>query len=104
MPPADELAAMLLAQPYVASANAVAFFVGAHGRTLAKYGMRGYRYLLLEAGHAAQNLGLAATAAGLGTLCIGGFRDHLVNRLFGLDERQAVALYAVAVGWAATPG
>lgn len=101
LPPEDALAAMLLAQPYVANANAVAFFVGAHRRTLAKYGMRGYRYLLLEAGHAAQNLALAATASGLGTLCIGGFRDHLVNRLFGLDEREAVALYAVAIGWAA---
>ena len=40
VPPAVELAAMLLAQPYVANAKAVAFLVGAHGgslREIAKY-------------------------------------------------------------------
>lgn len=98
-PDANDLASMLLAQPYVVNANAVLFFVGGFGRTMAKYGMRGYRYLLLEAGHAAQNLCLLATEAGLGTLCIGGFRDHLVNRMLGLDSQLAAAIYAVAVGW-----
>jgi len=99
LPPPEELASMLLAQPYVTHANLLVFLVGGLDRTMAKYGMRGYRYLLLEAGHAAQNLCLVATEAGLGTLCIGGFRDTLLNRWLGLDTHHSVALYAVAVGW-----
>jgi SagB-type dehydrogenase family enzyme len=98
LPTAEELSSMLLAQAYVARANLLVFLVGTLDRTMAKYGMRGYRYLLLEAGHAAQNLCLLATEAGLGTLCIGGFRDALLNRWLGLDTRRSIALYAVAVG------
>lgn len=101
LPQAEQLASMLLAQPYVAGANLLVFLVGGLDRTLAKYGMRGYRYLLLEAGHAAQNLCLLATEAGLGSLCIGGFRDAMINRWLGLDPQRSITLYAVAVGWPA---
>lgn len=99
LPTADALASMLLAQPFVVNANLLVLLVGNLGRPTAKYGMRGYRYMLLEAGHAAQNLCLLAAEAGLGSLCIGGFRDHLINGWLGLDVRQAVTLYGVAVGW-----
>lgn len=101
LPAADALAAMLLVQPYAVNARAIVFFVGLLERNFAKYGMRAYRYLLLEAGHAAQNLCLLATDAGLGSLCIGGFRDHLIQQALGVDAREAITLYAVAVGWPA---
>jgi SagB-type dehydrogenase family enzyme len=107
LPQSDELASMLLAQPFVARANVLLFFIGGLERPTGKYGMRAYRYLLLEAGHAAQNLCLVAVEAGLGTLCIGGFRDGLVNSWLGLDVRRSIALYAVAIGWpsgTAVPG
>jgi hypothetical protein len=35
------------------------------------------RYLLLETGHVGQNLCLAASSLGLGSLCIGGFESEI---------------------------
>ncbi|MCX6358188.1 MAG: SagB/ThcOx family dehydrogenase [Armatimonadetes bacterium] len=63
-----------------------------------KYGERGYRFALLEAGHIAQNLLLAAEAQGLSGVAIGGFMDDPLNRLLGLDGVDEAALYAVMVG------
>ena len=57
----------------------------------AKDGPRGYRYALLEAGHSAQNACLVASERSLGTLCIGGFRDALLNETLALDVRQEAA-------------
>lgn len=48
------------------------------GPLLKKYGERGYRFGLLECGHAAQNALLAATGLGLGSVPIGGFHDRQV--------------------------
>ena len=55
------------------------------GRNQKKYGPRGYRYTLLEAGHSAQNVCLRAIELGLGTLCMGGFEDSRLNRVLGLE-------------------
>lgn len=63
-----------------------------------KYGERGYRFALLEAGHIAQNLLLAAEAQGLSAVAIGGFMDDPLNHMLGLDGVDEAALYAVMVG------
>ncbi len=63
-----------------------------------KYGERSYRFALLEAGHIAQNILLAAQDLGLGALPIGGFLDDHVNRLLGLDGVDEVALYVLTIG------
>ncbi|MFB7864505.1 SagB/ThcOx family dehydrogenase [Streptomyces sp. NPDC056069] len=84
-------------------AAAVVFVVGDPEPPAGRYGDRGYRYALLEAGHAAQNLCLAATALRLGAVTVGGFDDEAVNVAFGLGDD--IPYYAVAVGGAgyATP-
>lgn len=66
--------------------------------TQTKYGPRGYRYVLMEAGHVAQNLCLSATERDLSSLCLGGYRDSVLNRLIGLDGDEEAIVYAVAVG------
>ena len=91
----------LLSAPFLANANAVVFMTAVFDRTLHKYAARGYRYILLEAGHAAQNLCLLATERGLASLCVGGFRDAAINRLLGLDPRTEAAVYCIGVGHAA---
>ncbi len=63
-----------------------------------KYGERAYRYALLEAGHIAQNVYLAATALGLGACAVGAFLDDDLHRLLGIDGREEFALYLLAVG------
>ncbi|MET0553030.1 MAG: SagB/ThcOx family dehydrogenase [Vicinamibacteria bacterium] len=67
-------------------------------RTLFKYSDRGYRFVLLDAGHVAQNLCLLASACGLGAVCLGGFYDDEVNALVGADGVDESAVYMVAVG------
>jgi SagB-type dehydrogenase family enzyme len=62
------------------------------------YGPRGYRYLLLEAGHIGQNLGLAASALGLGSLCVGGFDDVKLGGLIGIDFNSTITVYCVCIG------
>ena len=67
-------------------------------RTRWRYHERTYRYVLLEAGHIAQNVYLAATALGLGACAIGAFLDDGLNRLLGIDGSEESALYILAVG------
>jgi SagB-type dehydrogenase family enzyme len=67
-------------------------------KTKTKYQERGYRYALLECGHAAQSLCLAGTALGLGSCCIGSFDDSKLNALLGLDGVQETICYAICLG------
>jgi SagB-type dehydrogenase family enzyme len=71
-------------------------------RTLTKYGPRGYRYVLLEAGHVALNLCLLAGEHQLGSLCVGGFLDAKLNRFLGLDGINEAIVYCVGAGYPAT--
>jgi SagB-type dehydrogenase family enzyme len=74
------------------------FLAAVFSRTTVKYGARGYRFALIEAGHIGQNIYLAATALGLGAVAIGGWDDTTVDRSLGLDGVRASVLYTVALG------
>lgn len=64
-----------------------------------RYGERGYRYALLEAGHVVQNLCLGATALNLGATPIGGFDDDRVNDALRDDLGADIRIvYSLAVG------
>lgn len=92
------LADLFLGQPYVAGAACVIIISAAVARSLWKYTDRGYRYILFEAGHVAQNINLMVTALGLGSFNIGGFfDDHLAN-LLNVPMEEEIPLYAVAIG------
>jgi SagB-type dehydrogenase family enzyme len=91
-----DLASATLGQEWVALAPAVIVIAAAYGRTTAKYGDRGRRYVHMEVGHAAQNACLQATALGLGCAVVGVFDDRDVKRLIGLPPREeALALLPV---------
>jgi SagB-type dehydrogenase family enzyme len=94
----DEVA-MLSTYPEIVSSCAALLVVAAvFGRTRFKYGVRGYRFALLEAGHLAQNVVLAATALGLASVPLGGFYDRLTDEFLGLDGVNESSLYTIAVG------
>ncbi|WP_124728419.1 SagB/ThcOx family dehydrogenase [Staphylospora marina] len=63
-----------------------------------KYGPRAYRLALLEAGHMAQNLLLAATALDLFAVPIAGFYDGRANQALRLDPRRQALVYLIPVG------
>lgn len=95
---AANLRSALLTESFIHNANLVLYLAAVFKRTQKKYGPRGYRYVLLEAGHVAQNICLLAEEQGLGSLCMGGFLDAKLNHLLGLSRGQEAVVYAVAVG------
>ena len=75
------------------------FFVCADiGRHMKKYANAGYRYTLLEAGHAVQNMTIAAGEIGLGGVEYGGFCDEAVKQMFRMPE-EIFPLACYAVGY-----
>jgi SagB-type dehydrogenase family enzyme len=85
--------------PELVEGSAVTFLVTAMlWRTRFKYGLRGYRFALLEAGHLVQNLLLACAALGLAAVPLGGFYDRLIEDILDIDGLNEVALYGVCVG------
>ncbi|MEA3347641.1 MAG: SagB/ThcOx family dehydrogenase [Pseudomonadota bacterium] len=64
-------------------------------RTAWKYRERAYRYLLLDTGHALENLTLALKAMGADFEVILDFDDAAINRAVGFDEQREVALATV---------
>jgi len=82
----------------VEHAAALLFVAATFWRTRFKYGLRGYRFALLEAGHVAQNVALAAAASGVSALPLGGFYDALVDAELGLDGVDQSVLYGIVLG------
>jgi SagB-type dehydrogenase family enzyme len=71
--------------------------VGDGDRVERKYGARGFRFLLLEAGHLMQNLCLLSESLGLTTLPLGGCFEREVARELELPPGDMV-LYAAVCG------
>jgi len=82
----------------LAKASAIFFISSKFWRARAKYGPRGYRYCLLEAGCACQNLSLASVALGLAHVVLGGFYDDEVHAFLGMDGVEHAVIVAMAVG------
>jgi SagB-type dehydrogenase family enzyme len=92
-----ELAQAALEQEWVEEGAVDFVFTAVYERTTGKYGQRGIRYVHMEAGHAAQNLCLQATALGLGAVTIGAFYDKEVSQLLNLPADEE-PLYVIPVG------
>ena len=86
-----------LRQEPVRDAPAVFAVTAVFERTERKYGDRAVRYVHLEAGHAAQNLLLEATALGLAAVPIGAFDDNAVGAALESPQDHE-PLYLIAVG------
>ncbi len=92
-----ELARAALGQEWVEKAPVVVVVCAVYERTTARYGERGYRYVHIEVGHAAQNIYLMATALGLGTVAVGAFYDDEVARVVGVGVGER-PLYIMPLG------
>jgi len=84
-------------QDYVRDAPLDIVLTGIVARTAGKYGDRAARYMHFEAGHAAQNVLLQATALGLGAVVVGGVADESIQKILALPADE-VPLYIVPVG------
>jgi len=87
----------MIVSPYVKDASAAIIFTSCLSRVVIKYGLRGYSYSLLEAGHIGQTLLISASQLGLGTCCVGGFVMPHITSLLDLATTE-VPVYVIAVG------
>lgn len=85
----------------VGDAAVVLFVTARLERTTEKYGERGYRYALLEAGHLMQNVCLVAERLGLACRPYGGFVEDELDAFLALGDDET-SLYAGLVGVPAT--
>jgi SagB-type dehydrogenase family enzyme len=96
LPPAPDL---LGGQPWADGAAAVVFLVASFGRAMWKYRHPlSYRMVLLEAGHIAQNLLVAACDLGLAAWPSGAISDSLCEEVLGTSSPDRSVLYAVVLG------
>ena len=93
----EELAEGSLGQTWVKEGAIDIVIAAVYERTMTKYGDRGVRYVHIEAGHAAQNICLQATALDLGLVTIGAFYDEQVKEIIGMPENET-PLYVIPVG------
>ena len=95
-----DIARAALSQMWMAEAPLILVMTAAYHRETGKYGERGVRYALIEAGHVGQNLFLQAEALGLKTGIVGAFHDTRLAEVLMLPA-QNTPLLIMPVGYAA---
>ena len=82
----NELARASLGQMWMSRAPINLVITAEYARICGKYGDRGVRYAMIEAGHVGQNIFLQAEALGLGAGIVGAFHDREVIQFLGLPQ------------------
>ncbi len=88
----------MFAYEFVQRASLALVITAVFDRTQRKYGERGYRYILLEAGHIGQNIYLAAEALGLKCCAIAGVFDEQIEKLIDIDGKTESVTYVLVLG------
>jgi SagB-type dehydrogenase family enzyme len=73
-----------LSQMWLANAPVVIVICSEYERVTGKYGQRGVRYAMIEAGHVAENIFLQACASGMAAGIVGAFMDEDVVRIMDI--------------------
>lgn len=89
------LAKAAIGQASVKLAAADIVITAVFSRTIQKYGDMGKRFVLMEAGHAAQNIYLQSVSLNLGTVSIGAFNGNDVKDVLDIKEEP---LYIMPIG------
>ncbi len=90
-----ELGDAALGQSFITEAAANIVIGGVVQRLAVKYGRRARLYLVLEVGHAAQNICLQAQSLGIGVVPIGAFSEDGVRRIIG---EEVEPFYILSLG------
>ena len=81
--------------PWAKDASMAVIITAVFSRTINKYGDRGYRNILIEAGHVGQNLYLVAESLGLQCTAIAGTKDEEIERFLDVDGVTESLVYAL---------
>ena len=81
-----DIAIASLGQMWMAYAPVTVVITAEYSRIMVKYGQRGIRYAMIEAGHIGQNIFLQSEAMGLAAGIVGAFEDQKVIQVMGIKE------------------
>lgn len=84
--------------PELTTAPVYLFCTGNFTRVDHKYGIRGYRYLLIEVGEILQNIYLVAEALGIKTRALGATSDTAIEKILDIDGVTESHIQTVALG------
>ena len=87
-----------LGQQMIKNCAVTFIWVAVVSRMTWRYGERGYRYMLLDAGHVCQNLYLSGESINCGTCAIAAFSDDDMNNLLSLDGVNQFVIYMATIG------
>lgn len=85
-------------QDWIKTAPLIILVTAVFKRNTVKYGERGYRHILIEAGHLGQNIYLTSAAIDLSCCAIGGYKDTQLEKLLDIDGINESVIYVLAVG------
>ncbi len=80
------------------SASIVVFFTAVIYRSEYKYAHTAHKMVMIEAGHAGQNLSLSCEAINSGAVCIAAYDQALCDQLLQIDGEEEFTTYIVALG------
>ena len=99
----NDVAKAALSQMWIARAPVSFIITAEYNRMGVKYGSRGERYAMIEAGHICQNLFLQAEALKLKAGIVGAFHDKKLNKILDLP-RAHEPLLIMPAGYGASLG
>lgn len=94
----EKISSMTLYPDLTFSSSMTILITAVFPRTTFKYGDRGYRFILMEAGHLAQNFYLICAALNHGCISLGGFIDDDINQFLRIDGLNESIIYVILVG------
>jgi SagB-type dehydrogenase family enzyme len=80
----NKVAEAALSQIWMATAPLNILITAEYYRITGKYGKRGVRYAIIEAGHIGQNILLQSEAMGLGAGIVGAFKDEKIRQVVNI--------------------
>jgi len=92
------IAISCLGQAFISKAPVSIIISANFERMKYKYGNRGIRYAIMEAGHSCQNIELAAVSLGLVSCPVGAFSDNDIIKAIGLSDYE-IPLYVIPIGY-----
>ncbi len=90
--------ARLFSYEWIQDSSAAIVLTSAFERTKMKYGQRGYRYAMLEAGHIGQNICLISQALNVQCCPMGGSFDEGLENILGIDGEDESLVYTLVLG------
>jgi SagB-type dehydrogenase family enzyme len=94
----EEIDNNLLGAELMPGADVALVITSVIDRSMAKYDERGYRFILIEVGHLAQNISLVCSELGFNSVCMGGFYEKGLADLLSTDVREEPVQYVILLG------